>query len=335
MSLTVHRLPLTPAQMAAARRVNAAMARAPRLKMGGWRLALGMKLNGIASVTAGRFTAAALKRRGVTVALETVAGPAGPLPLRLLLPAAQPRALVVDLHGGGWVFGSAALNDRLTGHLAEAALAVASVDYRLLDETRGVWMPDALADCVAALRWAVGEGRARFNVDHVFVIGESAGAHLAALALQRLRDDGAADLPLPIFVQGVFDLAGTPSVHAADAATLLFDGPNLVRDLGKLTPGRDEAARRQPDVSPLHGDLTGMPPALFVMGEADPLRDDSLLMADRWSAHADTMLLDVPLAPHGFQHFVVASAGPAQAFIRRWIDEMLAVPPVSVDNASR
>lgn len=335
MPLTVHQLQLTPAQTRAARRVNAGMAHAPRLKLGGWRLAVGMRLNSVVSAAAGRVTSAALKRRGVAVSAEVIAGPAGPLPLRLLLPAGPPRALVVDLHGGGWVLGSAALNDRLTGHLAEAGLAVASVDYRLLDEARGVWMPDAVADCVAALRWATDDGRARFGVDRVFVIGESAGAHLAALALQRLRDEGVAPLPAPILVQGVFDLAGTPSVQAADARTLLFDGPNLVRDLGRLTPDRDEAARRAADVSPLYGDLSGMPSALFVAGDADPLRDDSRLMADRWSAHADTVLLEVPLAPHGFQHFVAASAAPAQAFIRRWIEQGLAAGPVSVENANR
>lgn len=334
MSLTVHQLQLTEAQTRAARRVNAGMARAPRLKFGGWRLAVGMKLNSVVSAAAGRVTSAALKRRGVAVSSEVIRGPAGPIPLRLLLPADPPRALVVDLHGGGWVFGSAALNDRLTGHLAEAGLAVASIDYRLLDEVRGVWMSDAVADCVAALRWATGDGRTRFGVDRVFVIGESAGAHLAALALQRLRDEGVAPLPAPIFVQGVFDLAGSPSVRAADAGALLFDGPNLVRDLGRLTPDRDEAGRRAPDVSPLYGDLTGMPPALFVAGEADPLRDDSRLMAERWSAHADTVLLEVPLAPHGFQHFVAASAAPAQAFIRRWIDRSFAADPLSVDNSS-
>lgn len=335
MPLTVHQLQLTPAQIRAARRVNAGMAHAPRLKLGGWRLAVGMRLNNVVSAAAGRMTSAALKRRGVSVSSEVIPGPAGPLPLRLLLPAGPPRALVVDLHGGGWVLGSAALNDRLTGHLAEAGLAVASVDYRLLDEVRGVWMPDAVADCVAALRWATDDGRSRFGVDRVFVIGESAGAHLAALALQRLRDEGVMPLPVPIFVQGVFDLAGSPSVRAADARTLLFDGPNLVRDLGRLTPGRDEAGRRSPDVSPLYGDLSGMPPALFVTGEADPLRDDGRIMAERWSTQADTVLLEVPLAPHGFQHFAAASAAPAQAFIRRWIEQGLAADPVSVENANR
>lgn len=334
MPLTVHQLQLTPAQARAARRVNAGMAHAPRLKLGGWRLAVGMRLNSMVSAAAGRVTSAALKRRGVSVSLDVIPGPDGPLPLRLLLPAGPPRALVVDLHGGGWVLGSAALNDRLTGHLAEAGLAVASVDYRLLDEVREIWMPDAVADCAAALRWAAGPGRNRFGVERVFVIGESAGAHLAALALQQLRDEGVTPLPAPVFVQGVFDLAGTPSVQAADARTLLFDGPNLVRDLGRLTPDRDEAGRRAPDVSPLYGNLSGMPPALFVAGEADPLCDDSRLMAERWSAHADTVLLEVPLAPHGFQHFVAASAAPAQAFIRGWIEHGLSAGPVSVENAN-
>ena len=334
MALTVHTLPLTPLQAKAARRMNAGLALAPRLKPNGWRLALGLRLNGVLSQAAGQVTAATLKRRGVRVSKEAIPGPAGPLSLRLLEPAVTPRALVVDLHGGGWVIGSPALNDRLTGHLAEAGLAVASIDYRLLDETRGVWMADAIADCVAALRWVLEEGARRFGVDRVFVIGESAGAHLAALAVLKLRDERMDRLPACIFVQGVFDLSATPSARAATAEVLLFDGPNLGRDLGRLTPGRDEAGRRQPDVSPLYADLSGLPPALFIMGEADPFRDDSRLMSEAWARQAPATLLDVPTAPHGFQHFGAPTAGLAQAFIRRWIDEELSASPVSVENAN-
>lgn len=322
MSLTVQPLELTPAQETAARRINTGLALAPRLKTDGWRLALGQRLNGVVSQAAGAVTEAALKRRGVRVSTTTIAGPAGPLTVRLLEPSGPVRALVVDLHGGGWVVGSAALNDRVTAHLAEAGLAVASVDYRLLDETRGVWMPDAVADCAAALRWALKDGLHRFNADRVFVIGESAGAHLAALSALTLRDENLiAGLAGCIFVQGVFDLSATPSVRAADSETLLFDGPNLVRDLARLTPDRDEAARRRADVSPLYADLSGMPPALFVMSEADPFRDDSRLMAEAWAHHAAATLLAVPTAPHGFQHFGGPAAALAQAFIRHWIAE--------------
>lgn len=324
MALTRHTLDLSPEQERAARRVNRGLAVAPRLKLNGWGLALGQRLNGVLSQAAGAVSEANLKRRGVRVSNTTIAGPDGPLTLRLLEPAGPARALVIDLHGGGWVVGSAALNDRVTGHLAEAGFAVASVNYRLLDETRGVGLPDAVADCGSALRWALADGRRRFAADHVFAMGESAGAHLAALAALGLRDDNLiGGLAGCIFVQGVFDLSATPSVRAADAETLLFDGPNLARDLGRLTPDRAEAARRHADVSPLYADLSGMPPALFVLGELDPFRDDSRLMAEAWARHAPATLLTAPTAPHGFQHFGAPTAALAQACIRRWIAESI------------
>ena len=335
MTLAVHTLPLTPAQTRAARRVNATLAFTPRLKPAGWRLALGQRLNGVVSHAAGAVTEAALRRRGVQLSVEAIPGPGGALGVRWLEPSGSARALVVDLHGGGWVAGSAALNDRLTGHLAEAGFVVASIDYRLLDEARGVWMPDAVADCAAALRWALGEGARRFGTDRVFVIGESAGAHLAALATLALREEGAGSLPCGcVFVQGVFDLAGTPSARSAGPEALLFDGPNLGRDLARLTPGRDEAARKHPDVSPLYADLARMPPALFVLGEIDPFQDDSRLMAERWAEAAPATRLDVPEAPHGFQHFGAPTAALAQAFIRDWIAAQLGNGPLSVENPS-
>ena len=311
------------------------MAVAPRLKLGGWRLQLSMRLNSVAARTAGRLSAASLKRRGVTVSSTSIGPTSNPVSLRILEPATPPRALIVDLHGGGWVIGSAALNDPLTAHFATAGFAVASVDYRLLDEARQVWMPDAVEDCVTALRWALSEGRTRFGVTDVFLTGESAGAHLAALALLKLRDEAITPLPPCIFVQGVYDLSGTPSVRAAGSETLLFDGPNLTRDLGLLTPGLDEDGRRHPELSPLYADLSGLPPALFVMGEIDPLRDDSILMAEAWGRHADAVLLDVPTAPHGFQHFGAPTAALAQAAIRDWVSAQTPAERVSVENKDR
>jgi acetyl esterase/lipase len=332
--LTARTLSLSPAQRRVALRVNAVMALTPRLKPSGWRLRLALRLNAIVGPALAGLSARRLKRRGVAVSTLTIGGGDQPVSIRLLEPSTAPTALVVDLHGGGWVVGSAALNDTLTGHLAQAGMAVVSVDYRLLDETTPVLMPDAVADCAAALRWALDEGRARFGVDRVFLIGESAGAHLAALALIRLRDQGKTRLPPCIFVQGVFDLSGTPSVRAAGPEILLFDGPNMARDFGRLTPGLDEAGRRHPDLSPLYADLTGLPPALFVMGEADPLRDDSRLMAERWAEHAPAVLLDVPTAPHGFQHFGAPTAALAQAFIRAWISGNDDAFSLSVQNPS-
>lgn len=335
MTLTRHTLTLTPAELKAARRVNAVMAVAPRLKISGWRLAVGTRLNALASRASGRVSAAALGRKGVTVSGLSIDTADGPVALRILEPSGPARGIVVDLHGGGWVVGSAALNDRLTGYLARAGFVVVSVDYRLLTQGLEDSLADAVADCAHAVRWARTEGRDRFGVETVLVIGESAGAHLGALAMLRLRDAGEVSLPRCAFVQGVFDLSGTPSVRAATRKTLLFDGPNLQRDLARLAPDRDEEELRLPDLSPLHADLTGMPEALFVMGQEDPLRDDSRLMAEAWSRHAPATLLDVPTAPHGFQHFAASTARAAQAFILHWLEVRSGSEPVSVDKTNR
>ncbi|PZN95721.1 MAG: alpha/beta hydrolase [Alphaproteobacteria bacterium] len=335
MSLSHHTLPLTPAELKAARRVNAVMAVAPRLKISGWRLAVGTRLNALASRASGRVSAAALRRKGITVSALSIETADGPVALRILEPEGLARGIVVDLHGGGWVVGSAALNDRLASYLARAGFVVVSVDYRLLTQGLEDSLADAVADCAHAIRWAKTDGYDRFSTETVLVIGESAGAHLGALAMIKLRDEGEEDLPRCAFVQGVFDLSGTPSVRAATRKTLLFDGPNLKRDLARLAPDRDEDGLRLPDLSPLHADLTGMPEALFVMGQEDPLRDDSLLMAEAWSRHAPTTLLDVPTAPHGFQHFAASTARAAQAFILRWLEGRVNADPVSVDKTNR
>lgn len=332
MALTVRTVPLTDAERRAAGRINSGLALVPRLKTDGPHLIWGQRLNGVASRAAGTVTASVLARRGCSVTALSIPGPAGDIPLRLLIPAGEARGLVLDFHGGGWVVGSAALNDRVNAHLVEAGLAVASVDYRLLDEVRGVWMADAVADCVAALHWAIHEGADRFGSGRLLTAGESAGAHLSALSVLSLSPDMRRRLVGCVFVQGVFDLSGTPSVHAAGRDCLLFDGPNLARDLARLTPDRDEAGRRLPDVSPLHADLTGAPPALFVTGERDPLGDDSRLMAEAWSRQADAVLLHTPMAPHGFQHFGGPAVGAAQAEIRAWIERRLADAADSGEN---
>ena len=97
------------------------------------------------------------------------------------------------------------------------------------------------------------------------------GGHLAALTALELRRTGQLDALLGcVFVYGAFDLTGTPSVRNAGPDTLLLNGPTMAADLARLTPGLDEDRRKQPDISPLYADLTGMPPALFIAGEIDP-----------------------------------------------------------------
>jgi acetyl esterase/lipase len=323
MTVRVRRLDLTPAERRAALRGNAALALVPRLKADGWRLTATQWLSSRFGATAARVTAAQLRRRGVRVETVRIPSEDGDVSVRILNPPGPPRGVVLDMHGGGWVVGSAGLNDHLNADLvAERGLAVVSVDYRLLSEPRGVLMEHAMADCQAAGRWLARNARGRFGTDRLFLSGQSAGAHLAALTAIALRDEGRfGDFRGCVFTYGVYDLSGTPSARAAGPETLVLNGPTLAADLGRLTPDRDEAGRRRPDISPLYADLHGMPPALFVTGDLDPLRDDSRLMAEAWSGDAE--LLQVPLAPHGFIHFGGPLAVRSLAEIEAWLERRL------------
>ncbi len=321
MSLVTRRLEFTAAERTVIDSINAVLAVTPRLKVDGWRLAAGQWLNARLSPAAERVTQAWLSRSGVTVEVLSIPNGDVSVPIRILRPPGQARAVVLDIHGGGWVVGSAGLNDRLNAHLVtEGGLAVVSVDYRLLNEPRGVFLPDAVSDCLAAANWLLDHAAERFNTDHLLVVGESAGGHLAALTALQLRTTDRLSAFLGcIFVYGAFDLTGTPSVRSAGPDTLLLNGPTMAADLARLTPGLDEDRRRQPDISPLYADLTGVPPALFVVGDLDPLFDDSRLMAAAWAEFAPAELVVVPASPHGFMHFSGPNAAKAREAIRDWL----------------
>lgn len=322
MALRIHTVQFPPAQAAALRRINAVLDRAPRLRTDPWRVEAGQRLSTWLDATAGRLTPHSFRRHGVTVRIASTDGDHA-VPLRILHPDGPPRAVVLDVHGGGWVLGSAGLNDRLNAHLAAHGFCVVSVDYRLLSESRGVYVDAAIADCARAARWTL-DHLDDLGAPDLFVTGESAGGHLAALTVLALRDQGLADRVRGcVFAYGVYDLSGTDAVRAAGPRTLLFNGPTMRADLARLAPDRDEDALRRPDVSPLYADLTGVPPALFLAGELDPLREDTTLMAARWGQASDADLIRVPEAPHGFLHFGGPAARGARAAIRHWLDARL------------
>jgi len=267
--------------------------------------------------------------------------------LRPLRPAAgRVRAVVLDIHGGGWVLGNARMNDKLNAAMIAACdVAVVSVDYRLALATPIAGLMD---DCLAAARWLLGGGLPEYAGLPVFVVGESAGGHLAAATLLRLRAwpgllrriHGA------VLYYGVYDFGGTPGVRQAGPDTLVLDGPGMLPALRRLTPGLSDAERRQPPLSPLYGDLAGLPPAILFAGERDPLRDDTITMAARWrasvsdpasdpaaapaSSEAGVELHLLPEAPHGIIHFPVRMARLVTARSHAWIRARIdALDPVS------
>lgn len=239
----------------------------------------------------------------------------GAIPLRILRPAGSPKGVVLDIHGGGWVIGNAQMDDDLNLGMVNACdVAVVSVDYRLAVDTP---IEGLLDDCLTAARWLLADCL-EFAGLPVFFVGESAGGHLAAATLLALKQwpELLQRVSGAVLYYGVYDLTGTPSVRTAGRDTLLLDGPGMVQALRLLTPGISDETRRQPPLSPLYGDFAGLPPALMFVGELDPLKDDTLLIAERWTTVEAHLL---PEAAHGFIHFPVAMADRVLAYARQWI----------------
>jgi acetyl esterase/lipase len=244
------------------------------------------------------------------------------VPVRIIRPKGKAKGVVLDFHGGGWVIGNAQMNDQFNLAIVNTCdVAVVSVDYRLAVSTP---IEGLLEDCLRATRGILNDGE--FAGLPVVVVGESAGGHLAAATLLALKSS-------PQLLQricgaqlyyGVYDLTGTPSVRTAPAETLVLDGPGMVEALRLLTPDISDEQRRQPPLSPLYGDFSGLPPALLFAGDLDPLLDDTRLIAERWQHAAPVEMYVLPECPHGFIHFPTATADHVLAYSRQWISARVA-----------
>ncbi len=237
--------------------------------------------------------------------------------VRLLVPE-NPRGAYLQVHGGGWVLGAAHHADLLNWQLAQSAgLAVVSVDYRLAPEHRH---PAGADDCETAARWLVENASVELGTDRLLIGGESAGAHLAAVTLLRMRDrHGYRGFRAASLVYGCYDLTFTPSVANWGRRNLILSTPIIEWFTDHFV---DPDRRRDPDVSPLYADLRGLPPALFTVGTLDPLLDDSLFMHARWRAAGNSAELAVYAGGiHAFNAFPLAIADQANERMARFLAE--------------
>jgi acetyl esterase/lipase len=210
-------------------------------------------------------------------------------------------AVLLHIHGGGFTLGDPEMGDQGNSLLSTSLnLAVVSVDYRLAPEHP---YPAAHDDCEAAAVWLLEHADRQFGSERLLIGGESAGAHLAAATLLRVRDrhDAIDRFAGANLAFGVYDLAsGTPSQHGVGAGPDVLHAAGFEPTRRMFTPGVSEEARRDPDVSPLYADLSNLPPALFTTGTADHLFNDTLFMAVRWRAAGNRVqLLAYPGGPHG------------------------------------
>ena len=249
----------------------------------------------------GAFPPAAKSDRAKWIEID---GPAGKIKLRAVAPA-KSRGVYLHMHGGGHVLGAADQQDRLLEIIADTtSLTALSVEYRLAPENPYPAGPD---DCEAAALW-VSDHLSDFGGSKLATGGESAGAHLAAMTMLRLRDKhGRTPFNAANLVFGVFDLGMTPSARAfGDSERLILRTIDIHKFGDAFLPGLSAEQKRTPELSPLYADLTGLCPALFTIGTRDALLDDSLFMHSRWIAAGNRGELDVyPGACHGFLAFPI------------------------------
>jgi len=256
---------------------------------------------------------------------STIATPAGSIRIRTFRPDRPVRAVMLRIHGGGWAAGAPEDDDTVNDGYARACdLAVVSPEYRL---TPDVTMIDQIAQCVAVAEWLGANAEPELGSDRLLIGGISAGAHLAAATLLRLRDSGSATFArfvAAVLDSGPYDLGLTASAYLADDRTLVVTGAWLTGFLDLGLPGLSTDDRRAPEISPMLNDLAGLPPALFTVGDLDPLRDESILMAQRWRLAGSPADLDVwPEGAHAFANMATPLGDLALDRTTSWINATL------------
>ena len=196
------------------------------------------------------------------------------VPVRVFTPrgaSEESLPVVLWIHGGGWILGTIEAHDALCRALCNAAGAVVvSVDYRLAPEAQA---PSQLDDCKRALEWV-----ARTYPDvPLAVAGDSAGGNLAAVLARHVPDRFAFQL---LVYPAVDATCSTESYDSKGGGEYALTKEHMVFCWEAYAPG--EEAKRDPDVSPLLAeDLSGLPPALVLLAEYDPLTDEGLAYTEK------------------------------------------------------
>jgi cation diffusion facilitator CzcD-associated flavoprotein CzcO/acetyl esterase/lipase len=248
----------------------------------------------------------------------TLPGAVGSLAYRVYRPATPgPHPVTVYFHGGGWVLGGPDSDDPLCRDLcARSESIIVSVDYRHAPEDRFPAAPD---DAVAAVNW-IGAHLVELGgiPGSMAVAGWSAGGNLAAIVSQVARDAGGPDITGQLLLTPVTDYDPTRPSFAENSEGYVLTTPLMEWFWDHYA---DPAHRRDPRAAPLRAaDLSGLPPAVVVTADFDPLRDEGVAYAEalraagvpvqhiraRGHTHTSVTMVDV-----------VLSGGPVRAEMAR------------------
>jgi acetyl esterase len=211
-----------------------------------------------------------------------IPGPAGDIPVRIYTPEGHgPFPVLVFIHGGGWVICDLDTHDApcrfLTNH---AKCVTVSIDYRLAPEHK---FPAGVEDCWAAVRW-IGANAALVDGDpeRIAIGGDSAGGNLSAVVAQLARNHGAPKLVFQLLVYPATETGLDTYSHKT------FRDYFLTSESIKWFWGhylKSDEDKKDPRVAPaLTENLAGLPPALVITAEFDPLRDEGEAYGERLRA---------------------------------------------------
>jgi acetyl esterase len=232
---------------------------------------------------------------------------------RLYRPTPEGTALALYLHGGGWVIGDLDTHDRACRRLAATSgVSVLALDYRRAPEHP--W-PAAVDDAVTALRWIATQPKElEMTPTRVAIAGDSAGGTTAALACLRVRDEAPASAPdVQLLIYANTDLTNSGTSMQDKGHGFGLDVVDIEWFNSQWVP--DPSMFTDPRISPLYApDLTGLPDAIVITCEHDPLRDQGEAYAERLIRDGvPTTVRREPGMVHNFMLWDLASPACAAA----------------------
>ncbi len=215
--------------------------------------------------------------------ITVAGGPTGQVKVRIVKPGGSTEVLPVILyiHGAGWVFGNANTHDRLVRELAVGAnAAVVFPEYDLSPEAR---YPVAIEQSYAVAQWITTQGHASgLNGRRIAIAGDSVGGNMSAALTLMAKDRGDVTFTQQVLFYPVTDAAFDTASYRQFATGYFLRRDGMKWFWDQYTS--DEGERSQITASPLRAtieQLTGLPPALVITGEADVLRDEGEAYANK------------------------------------------------------
>lgn len=241
----------------------------------------------------------------------------------VLAPEADPARRLLYLHGGAYTMGSPRSHRAITSRLSRlAGASVLAIDYRLMPEHRRM---DGIEDCRRAYRWILEHGpQGAAPADTLFVAGDSAGGNLCLMLLAWARDSGLRAADAAVALSPATDATlSSPSLSANLHSDHML-GPMFGR-MARIPQGlmlwftwfSNRMRPSDPRISPVFGDLSGLPPTLVHASEAEMLLDDSRRYVNKANAAGSPATLetwhdmlhvwhaferDLPEASQAFEH---------------------------------